>query len=197
MVALEVQLAEVVLAPLRLCEDSVMKARAAPWLLLVLIPAMAVPFVLLIVAIFGLDWYETKQHVWVDVEHDPALAYVPAGAHLVASSHSGLTMAAQCPEHSKCEYIRTYASPLSKADLRAQVERDLVALGFTRTPTHPSKCAPAFAHAERFARGEISVWPTYLTTPYQVSRSSPLIPTSEGASILQLRIENTDIVWGC
>ncbi len=174
-----------------------MASRPRSWIPLAFVAVIGGGFALLIAFAFVLDWLQTRGHVWADVDHDPVLAYVPSGAHLVASSHSGLTMTAGCGEHSKCEYIRTYASPLSGAALRAQVEADLASLGFARTPTHPSKCAPAFAHAERFARGDISVWPNYYATPFTVSRTSPPIPTSEGTSIVQLRIENMDIVYGC
>lgn len=164
---------------------------------LLVVPALMVPFVLVIGGGLALDWYKTAGHVWADLERDPVLAYVPAGGHLVASQHSGIALAAGCGDHQKCEVLRTYASPLSATDLRIQVERDLSSLGFTRTPTHPSKCAPAFAHAERFARGEISVWPSYFPTPFQISRTAPPVPTSAGASVVQLRIENMDIVYGC
>lgn len=180
-----------------LCDAGAVQPRAPrrrlSWKLFLLFPA---PFVLLMTFVFVLDWLENRGHVWTAIEREPVFGYGPAGAHLVASSHSGWAFAARCSESSRCEYTHTFASPLSEDALRAQVERDLAALGFTRTPPHAGKCAPAYAHAERFARGDISVWPTYGTTPYRMGKSST-IASSEGASIVQLRIDNMEVVWGC
>ncbi len=154
------------------------------------------PFVLLLACIFAIDWYENRSRVWTPVERQPVFAYIPANAHLVGSSHTGWTMSARCPAESRCEYTHTFASTLEVAELRAQVARELESLGFARRAPNPPKCAPYYAHAERFAKGDISVWPTYGPTPFANGKSST-IPTSEGRSVVRLRIDNMEIAWGC
>lgn len=80
--------------------------------------------------------------------------------------------------------------------LRAQVERELLALGFVRRAPNAARCAPAFRNAERFAKGEISVWPTYGPTPYRLGKVATIAAT-EGRAVVQLRIENMELYWGC
>jgi hypothetical protein len=154
------------------------------------------PFALLLIYIFMLDWLANRGRVWTPVESQPVFAYVPTGAHLVSSSHTGWTFTSRCPEHSRCEYTHMFGSPLDEAELRALVERELGALGFVRKPPNPAKCAPYYARSERFAKGDISVWPVYGPTPYRIGKSSS-IPVTEGRTVVSLRIDNMELAWGC
>jgi hypothetical protein len=154
------------------------------------------PFFVILAMIFIVDRWEDSRHDWVPVESQPVFDYVPEGAHLVAATHSGWTSASRCSEKSRCEWTRSYASPLGVQELHAQVTRDLERLGFAPRAPSASKCAPAYRTVERWAKGDISVWIWIGPTPYVMGKSNT-IPISAGRSVVQLRIDNMEIFWGC
>jgi hypothetical protein len=155
-----------------------------------------VPFGLLVGGVFVVNALENCGHDWVALEAEPVFAYVPAGAHLVGAGHTGLAFTERCAPHVRCEYVWQFASPLPVDALRAQVEQDLARMGFVRVRPRPARCPPASAHAERFARGEVSVWPSYGPTPYAIGRSHT-VGVADGAAVVRLAIDNMQIYWGC
>jgi hypothetical protein len=72
-----------------LCDAGAVQPRAPRRLSWKLFLVFAAPFVLLMAFVFVLDWLENRGHVWTPIEREPVFGYVPAGAHLVASLHSG------------------------------------------------------------------------------------------------------------
>lgn len=167
--------------------------RRIPWRIL---PILWGPFLVILAVIFIVDRWENSRHDWVPVESQPVFDYVPEGSHLVGSMHSGWTAASRCPEKSRCEYTRSFASPLEVEALHAQVRRDLEKLGFTQRAPNAMKCAPAYRTVERWVNGDISVWIWIGPTPYVMGKSTT-IPTSAGRSVVQLRIDNMEVFWGC
>lgn len=57
------------------------------------------PFVLLLAFVFFLDWRANQGHAWVRIEDEAIYRYVPAGARLASSSHSGWTFRRTAPRN--------------------------------------------------------------------------------------------------
>lgn len=151
-------------------------------------------FLALLGFVFALDAYLDRQHDWAPIESDPVFAWVPSGMHRVGEPITGHAFT-PCKQDGRCEQIVYFAGPGTEASVRATVERELLAAGFARRPT-TKKCPPGLRGADRFVRGDLSVWPRYGATPFPVSRSR-WIPPSEGATAVRLTIDNMQVFWGC
>src|SRR5262249_55621217 len=153
-------------------------------------------FFLLVAGILGLSAWINTRHAWVAIEREPIFGYVPSGAHLVDQSHTGWANAPACEPNARCEYVRYYAGPLPASAALAQVEKELVASGFVLRAPNGTRCPEGYRKELRYARGEISVWPSAGPTPYAIGHTRT-IPLAEGASVVRLAIDNMQIVWGC